>query len=128
MSTCKLFVALGVPIPQTLRTMYVVRMINATESAYAPQLYAGTLTLFRGRGLYEDDPNMGWEGLAANLEVSEIGDGGLRSRRDIMNEPLVGTLAKQLDASIAKANTSGNSIAADGSRAAAAGPQGRARN
>jgi hypothetical protein len=71
---------------------------------------------------------MGWEGLAANLEVSEIGDGGLRSRRDIMNEPLVGTLAKQLDASIAKANTSGNSIAADGSRAAAAGPQGRARN
>jgi amino acid adenylation domain-containing protein len=124
-STCKLFLALGVPIPQTLRTMYVVRMINATESIYAPKLYPGTVTLFRGRGLYEDDPNMGWEGLARTLEVCEVGDGGLRSRRDIMNEPLVGMLAKQLDASIAKANTGSNEIAADGSRAAAAGPRGR---
>jgi hypothetical protein len=102
MASCEMFLAMGLPIPQTLRTMYVVRMINATESAYVPKPYSGTVTLFRGRGLYEDDPNMGWEGLAANLEVCEIGDGGLRSRRDIMNEPLVGLLAKQLEASIAE--------------------------
>ena len=64
--------------------------------------YPGTLILFRGRGLYEDDPNMGWEGLAATLENYEIGERRLRSRRDIMNEPLVGLLATQLDGCMAK--------------------------
>jgi thioesterase domain-containing protein/acyl carrier protein len=98
MAACKLFLAIGLPIPQTLRTMYVVRMINATESGYTPKPYCGVLTLFRGRGLYEDDPNMGWDGLAESIENLEIGDGGLRSRRDIMNEPVVGVLAQKLEA------------------------------
>jgi len=99
MATCALFLGAGLPIPQNLRTMYVVRSINATEERYAPQPYAGVLTLFRGRGLYEDDPSMGWEGLA-ELKTCEIGDGGVRSRRDIMNEPLVGQLAKQIQVCI----------------------------
>jgi thioesterase domain-containing protein len=96
MTTCRAFLRLGLKVPQSLRTMYVVRMINQAEQNYAPRQYPGTLTLFRGRGLYENDPLMGWDGLAATLETYEIGDGGLRSRRDIMNEPLVGLLAKQL--------------------------------
>ena len=128
MGTCELFLALGLPIPQSLRTMYVVRMINATESTYAPKPYAGTITLFRGRGLYEDDPNMGWEGLAATLENYEIGSGGLRSRRDIMNEPLVGLLAAQLDACMANATADNQEIRSGESRVAAAGPMGRAGN
>ncbi len=122
MGTCELFLAMGLPIPQSLRTMYVVRMINATESKYAPNPYSGTITLFRGRGLYEDDPNMGWEGLAATLENYEIGSGGLRSRRDIMNEPLVGLLAAQLDACMAKTTETKPGE----SQVAAAGPMGRA--
>jgi amino acid adenylation domain-containing protein len=128
MGTCELFLALGLPILQSLRTMYVVRMINATESNYAPNPYAGTITLFRGRGLYEDDPNMGWEGLAATLENYEIGSGGLRSRRDIMNEPLVGLLAAQLDACMAEATVEKNEIRSGESQVAAAGPTGRAGN
>jgi thioesterase domain-containing protein len=128
MGTCELFLAVGLPIPQSLRTMYVVRMINATESKYAPKPYSGAITLFRGRGLYEDDPNMGWEGLAATLENYEIGSGGLRSRRDIMNEPLVGLLAAQLEACMAKALVEKNATRADESRVAAAGPTGRAGN
>jgi amino acid adenylation domain-containing protein len=95
-ATCKLFLRAGVPIPATLRTMYVVRMINQAEQNYIPQPYAGTITLFRGKGLYENDLNMGWDGLADHLQIFELGDGGLRSRRDIMNEPLVSQLAKQL--------------------------------
>jgi amino acid adenylation domain-containing protein len=95
-TTCKLFLLAGVPIPATLRTMYVVRMINRAEQNYVPQPYAGTITLFRGKGLYENDLNMGWDGLANDLQILELGDGGLRSRRDIMNEPLVSQLAKQL--------------------------------
>ncbi|HKS72054.1 MAG TPA: amino acid adenylation domain-containing protein, partial [Terriglobales bacterium] len=106
MATCRLFLAVGLPIPQALRTMYVVRMINATESRYAPKRYPGVLTLFRGKGLYEDDRNMGWDGLAESIEHHEIGDGGLRSRRDIMNEPLVGLLAQELAACMLAANTS----------------------
>ena len=96
MATCKLFLLVGATIPQPLRTMYVVRMINQAEQNYAPQPYAGNVTLFRGKDLYEPDPNMGWDGLATCFENFEIGDGGLRSRRDIMNEPLVTLLAKQL--------------------------------
>jgi thioesterase domain-containing protein len=98
MTACKLFVRLGLKIPQTLRTMYVVRMIQQAEQDYLPQPYPGSLILFRGRGLYENDPNMGWDGLAPNLENHEIGDNGLRTRRDIMNEPLVGSLANELRA------------------------------
>jgi hypothetical protein len=45
---------------------------------------------------------MGWDGLAANLENHEIGDNGLRTRRDIMNEPLVGSLANELRACLDK--------------------------
>ena len=102
MSTCKLFLHLGLKVPQALRTMYVVRMIQQAEQNYAPQPYPGSLTLFRGHGLYENDPNMGWDGLAANLENHEIGDNGLRTRRDIMNEPLVGSLANELRACLDK--------------------------
>lgn len=95
-ATCRAFLNFGLRVPQGLRTMYVVRMINQAEEQYAPSRHEGTISLFRGKGLYEDDPDMGWDGLAARLENYQIGDGGLRSRRDIMNEPLVGLLAKQL--------------------------------
>lgn len=125
MAACRLFLTMGLPIPQTLRTMYVVRMINATESRYAPKPYAGVVTLFRGKGLYEDDRSMGWEGLAESIESHEIGDGGLRTRRDIMNEPLVGLLAQRLDACIAAALDSSagqNHEGSDQHRAAAAIP------
>ena len=131
MGTCHTFLALGLPIPQALRTMYVVRMINSTESRYQPKPYAGTITVFRGRGLYEDDPNMGWDGLAASIENREIGDGGLRSRRDIMNEPLVTQLAKQIEASMASASSSTagkNEMKSGESRVAAAVPAGGGDN
>ena len=131
MNTVRFFLSLGLPIPQALRTMYVMRMLGQAEENYAPGHYDGTLILFRGQGLYENDPNMGWDGLAENFENYEIGDGGLRSRRDLMNEPLVGLLAKQLsaclgrardgDASASRETKSDGSVAAS-SRVAAAMP------
>ena len=108
-TTCRLFLSLGLRVPQSLRTMYVVRMINEAEKQYAPQFYPGTLSLFRGKGLYEEDSDMGWSGLAKRLENFEIGDGGLRSRRDIMNEPLVGALAKQLAICLEQVHTDSRS-------------------
>lgn len=106
--TCRLFLGLGLKVPQGLRTMYVVRSIARAERNYSPKYYPGSIILFRGRGLYENDPNMGWDGLAERLENYEIGDGGLRSRRDIMNEPLVGLLAKELAGCLEQAHTFGN--------------------
>jgi thioesterase domain-containing protein len=93
---CRIFLRVGAKVPQSLRTMYVVRMISQAEQNYRPQPYAGSLVLFRGRGLYENDPNMGWDALAELLENHEIGEGETQSRRDIMNEPLVEVLAQQL--------------------------------
>jgi amino acid adenylation domain-containing protein len=106
MQIVRLFLNLGLRIPNTLRTLYVMTMLGRAEQNYAPGRYEGTLTLFRGRGLYENDPNMGWDGLAESFENYEIGDGGLRSRRDIMNEPLVGLLAKQLSACLERVRDS----------------------
>ena len=120
MATCRMFLALGIPIPQALRTMYVVRMINASEYCYAPRPYSGVLTLFRGKGLYEDDPNMGWDGLAARIENHEIGDAGLRSRRDIMNEPLVAVLARELDGCMRDASVLSERQTSDDVRVASA--------
>jgi hypothetical protein len=87
--------------------MYVVRMISQAEQTYVPKKYQGTLTLFRGRGLYEADPNMGWDGLAEHLENHEIGEYATESRRDIMNEPLVETLARKLSEVIQRSQAAG---------------------
>jgi thioesterase domain-containing protein/acyl carrier protein len=100
MATCHAFQAIGLTVPQSMRTMYVVRMLQRAEERYAPSKYPGKIVLFRGGGLDEsaDDPNLGWDGLAENIENHQMGASGLRTRRDIMNEPLVGDLAKTLRA------------------------------
>jgi surfactin family lipopeptide synthetase A len=93
---CQGLLVLGYPVPQRMRTMYIVRRLNRAEREYIPQKYSGSLLVFRGKGMYEDDPTMGWGGLAGTVTVCEIGDSGLRTRRDIMNEPLVSQVAREL--------------------------------
>ncbi|PYX07512.1 MAG: amino acid adenylation protein [Acidobacteria bacterium] len=97
-TTYRVLLDLGLKVPQGLRTLYVVRITQAAERNYLPQRYPGRLILFRGRGLseYENDPNIGWDGLAEHIENHEIGDIGQHTRRDIMNQPLVKLLAKEL--------------------------------
>ena len=93
---CRLCVALNLPIPQSFRTLYIVRALGKTERAYAPQFYPGTLVLFRGLDQEDSEKNMGWDGLADKIVTCEVGDSAVRTRRDLMNEPLVSDLAKQL--------------------------------
>jgi amino acid adenylation domain-containing protein len=100
--------ALGARVPQSLRTIYIATTLNQIERRYAPVSYPGELVLFRGRGMYDDDPCMGWDGLAAQVEVREIGDVGLRTRRDIMNEPLVGLLAQDVASCLEKLSVKGS--------------------
>jgi hypothetical protein len=85
-----------------MRTLYIVRRLNRAERKYVPQSYSGRVLVFRGKGLYEEDPAMGWSGLAREIQSCEIGDGGLRTRRDIMNEPLVSQVARELTQFIAQ--------------------------
>ena len=102
---CHAFLGLGFSIPQSLRTMYVVRRIQKAERFYVPKPYPGKLVLFYGQGLLEYDSFMGWEGLAEAFDKYEIGIGSLRGRRDIMNEPLVSAVAEKLTA-LLRANPS----------------------
>ena len=87
---------LGMRVPPEMRTMYVTQMLTWTEENYQPKPYSGSLVLFYGEGTFEFGPNLGWDALAEHFEHCVIGDGVLDSRRDIMNEPLVGTTAKVL--------------------------------
>jgi thioesterase domain-containing protein len=86
----------GMRVPPEMRTMYVTQTLSWAEEKYRPKPYSGSLVLFYGEGTFEFGPNLGWDGLARHFEHCVIGDGVLDSRRDIMNEPLVGTTAKLL--------------------------------
>jgi len=98
MNSYRVIHSLGLRIPLAMRTMYVARMLFQAEQAYIPSFYPGEIHLFRGQ-----DPNvrsefMGWDGLANQFESHVIGDEEMRTRREIMNEPLVRTLAARLNA------------------------------
>ena len=96
-AACQAFVHLGMKVPQRMRTEYVGLALLQAEKTYTPHLFPGAITLYRGRGLYDADPDMGWKGLAAQIEHVEISDGSKqRLRRDIMGTPLVRQLADRL--------------------------------
>jgi hypothetical protein len=89
--------AAGVPVPQKWRELYIVRSLTAAEKEYRPRFLHGKLAIFRGGGLYDHDPGMGWSKLASEVEDIVVGSASeQRTRRDILNEPLVESVAAQL--------------------------------
>ena len=52
---------------------------------------------------YEDDPNLGWDGLAGNVEHHIIGSSSQDARRDLMNEPWVNQTGRELSDCIVRA-------------------------
>lgn len=89
--------ALGIAVPQSLRTPYVLAMTEQAEREYQPKTYRGKLSIFRGRGVYDHDPELGWSDLAAGgLEIYDIGDNPQEGRREMINEPVVGKLGREL--------------------------------
>jgi aspartate racemase len=94
----------GIAVPQSLRTLYVLRMTDHAEFAYSPTPYDGAVALFRGRGIYDHDPEMGWTGLVnSGMEIHYIGNNKQGARHEIVNEPLVEELTAELKASLAQA-------------------------
>jgi amino acid adenylation domain-containing protein len=94
---CRILNRLGIPVPQKWRELYIVRSLTAAEKTYVPQFFDGKLVIFRGGGIYDHDPGMGWSKLATGIEECVIGTvAGQKTRRDILNEPLVEQVAAQL--------------------------------
>jgi amino acid adenylation domain-containing protein len=92
----RILLGMGFRIPPAMRTKYVAYTLRRAEWKYRPKPYPGSIVLFYGRASSEYGPNLGWEGLAEAFGHHVIGDEILDSRRDIMNEPLVGITAKEL--------------------------------
>ena len=91
---CRWMVAAGIPVPQKWRELYIARALLQAEKRYSPQFLDGRLVIFRGAGIYDHDPGMGWSKLARQVEDHVIGaPSQQKTRRDIMNEPLVETVA-----------------------------------
>ncbi len=95
--TCLTFVRLGLKVPQPMRSRYVGLALLKAERAYVPGFFPGKIILFRGAGLYDADPAMGWSGLAGTIEDIEISSGSKQSlRREIMEDSLVIQVADKL--------------------------------
>ena len=94
--TYRVLFSLGLRIPPGMRTMYVMEMLGSAEQHYCPKPYRGSVVLFFGQGTLDFGPNLGWDGLAERFEHCIIGDEVLDSRRDILNQPLVGITASKL--------------------------------
>jgi amino acid adenylation domain-containing protein len=103
MITYPLILRLGWCIPRKLRIMYVIRMLGRAERNYVPKPYPERLTLFYGRDPHHTLPNMGWTGLASQIDNHIVGETAVSSRRGIMVEPLVRELAAQLTICLDKA-------------------------
>jgi amino acid adenylation domain-containing protein len=99
---CSILFALRMRIPPSMRTGYVARTLRNAERNYVPQRYPGTLVMFHGSD-YTHDASLGWDGLAEQFEHHVIGNSSQDSRRDLMNEPLVGRTAQELGDCIARA-------------------------
>ncbi len=96
---CRCFVAAGIKVPQQWRQLHIARVLRQAEEHYSPVFYPGKLVIFRGGGLYDHDPGLGWGSLAADVEDYVIGTAAeQKTRRDIMNPPLVHVVAARLSA------------------------------
>ncbi len=94
---CSFLSAIHVKVPQAWRELHIAQALLNAEKAYRPAFYAGRLVIFRGAGLYDHDPDLGWGTLSAEIESRAIGVGtNQQSHREIMNEPLVQELAREL--------------------------------
>ena len=98
---CRAMNTAGIPVPQEWRELYIVRSLTVAERNYVPKFLDGRLVIFRGAGIYDHDPGMGWSKMAEEVEDYVIGAAAQqKTRRDILNEPLVELVAAQLKKSM----------------------------
>ncbi len=87
--------ATGRCVPEHLRDMFFIDMGHILEGRYQLRAWRGEALVFAGGGLYRE-PELGWGGLGATLHLVEVGEHH-RDQRDLMGEPAVAEVARELD-------------------------------
>jgi amino acid adenylation domain-containing protein len=81
--------------PGIIARLHVGRSLYLLGLQYKPKAYPGTMIIFRSPGIYKD-PCLGWKGIVkGKIKTFDI-QGSHKTRRDIINEPFVQNLAKEL--------------------------------
>ena len=93
----KLYLFFKQNAPGALARIYVYYSLGILQSNYKPKLYPGSMVVFRSPGIFSKDSYLGWKNFVKG-EIKTIDIPGMHeTRRDILNEPFVQILAKELE-------------------------------
>ena len=95
MPRTRALLALGRPVPESLREEFFFQLHAKAELAYVAVPYEGEIILFYGEGLY-DDPALGWSRLTSSGVRTLAVPGEHENNRQAMMEPAVGFVAERL--------------------------------
>jgi oxalate---CoA ligase len=96
---CTAYHSVGVPIPYSLRSPYILGVYRRAKQRYAVRTYPGSLSLFVPPDASQNSIS-DWSGLATGtIEIHEIPDG----HEAILNEPYVQVWAEKLKACLESA-------------------------
>jgi len=96
----RIALALGRPIPESLREHYFLVLHMRAERAYQAGRFGGEMVTFYGQDLYED-PAIGWSPHARSIRSFAV-PGEHKGNRDAMREPAVEFVARDLSAYLAE--------------------------
>ena len=96
----RFYKTLGRPLPHRLQNYEMLAAARSARQKYVPEIYSGNLAVFRRGDVDEKIPaDMGWQRFTTqNVQVYQIPGGHLQ----LLQEPYVQELAKQLEISISK--------------------------
>jgi len=93
----KLYLFFNQNAPGALARIYVNYSLGILQSNYKPKPYRGSMVVFRSPGVFSKDSYLGWKNLVKG-EIKTIDIPGThKTRRDILNEPFVQILARELE-------------------------------
>jgi hypothetical protein len=91
----RLYLSTKKKVPDLFARRYTGNSLYLLQCKYKPKPYPGDMVVFRSPGIYAD-PYLGWQHLVnGGIKTNDI-PGEHETRRDIMNEPYVQYLAKEL--------------------------------
>lgn len=103
-SLCRIYVALRLPLPDDIRNYYFLYTNKIAETRYRPQPYSGSMLIFRDQGPYQDH-TLGWNRFViGEIECYEV-PVAVNHHRALMQEPVVRTVAAQMEEYLARKNS-----------------------
>jgi len=93
----KLYFVCKQKVPGSIARRYTAESLYILQCKYKPKPYQGSMVIFRSPGIYDKDAYLGWKYFVkGEIKTFDI-PGEHKSRRDILNEPFVQSLAKELE-------------------------------